>query len=340
MSGTVATTPSGSGCDSGSAADPADPCVVSTIEQVQAFEENRAGHYAFGADIDASATEAWNDGAGFEPIADFTGTLDGRGHKVTDLVINQPGTRWVGLFGTAAEGSEIRNLSFEDARVTGGATVGILAGRGAGDIVQVHASGVVNGEEWTGGLVGNLQETGVISRSSTSGSVSGSGARIGGLVGQHDGHVEYSYSLSAVAGRTSVGGLAGRSSGTTQSSYSVVGSEDDGEHIVQGAHSGSEVGGLIGTIEASTIISDSYTVSYQTTDRLGFVGHRLVGHDWGTGDGTSSSYWGTDSTPRQDIARSLEAMRQAATFDGWDFDTVWTIDEDADYPDLISNPRN
>ena len=64
----------------------ADPLPIEDVRDLQDMRDSLDGEYYLANDIDASDTENWNDGAGFEPIGDsddhpFTGTLDGRGYK-------------------------------------------------------------------------------------------------------------------------------------------------------------------------------------------------------------------------------------------------------------------
>lgn len=330
-------------CESGDANSADDPCVITTVDQLQEITGNLAGHYALGGDIDARATSDWNEGAGFSPIGSFSGSLDGRDFTISGLVIDRPGDMNVGLFSLLEDGI-LHDISLVEAQVTGGMFVGTLVGnmRG-GQISQVHVNADVIGDGWVGGLVGSLHAGGAVTESSAAGSVTGSEERVGGLVGQNGGTISYSFSLSTVDARTAVGGLVGRSAGTIENSYSIVGSVADESTQISGATSGSHVGGLVGINDTNAVISNSYTVSFaDSSGTVDFIGHRLVGRDWSSGAGLSDSYWGgnqaipIDST---DGAKKLDDMRLAESFGGWDFNAVWSIAEGEDYPDLIANPR-
>ena len=105
-----------------------------TGEDLQGMAGNLGGHYALGANIDASDTASWNGGAGFAPVGDaataFTGTLDGLGHTISGLTIDRSDTDYVGLFGVLGLGSAVRNLGLVGGSVSGGGDyVGGLAGR-------------------------------------------------------------------------------------------------------------------------------------------------------------------------------------------------------------------
>ena len=73
--------------------------LVNTVYDLQNMNNNKAGTYALGRDIDAGITSTWNSGAGFQPIGagnSFTGNLDGQGHTISGLFINRPADQNVG----------------------------------------------------------------------------------------------------------------------------------------------------------------------------------------------------------------------------------------------------
>ncbi|BBI48430.1 hypothetical protein HORIV_08510 [Vreelandella olivaria] len=66
---------------------------------LQAMRDDLEGHYALGADIDASNTVNWEEGKGWEPVGfdsflsgqdSFRGAFNGLGHTISDLTINRP----------------------------------------------------------------------------------------------------------------------------------------------------------------------------------------------------------------------------------------------------------
>jgi hypothetical protein len=190
--------------------------VINNVTALQAINNNFSGNYVLGTNIDATATSGWNGGAGFVPVGNistgFSGTFDGLGNTISNLVINQPATNSVGLFGYAATGSLVQN-------------VGLLGGS-------------VTGNNYVGGLVGT--NTGTLSNVYTTGSVSGSGALVGSLIGTNYGAIINGYATGSVsgcnyggglvntgAGCNYVGGLVGAAAGIVSNSYltgSLVGS--------------------------------------------------------------------------------------------------------------------
>jgi hypothetical protein len=230
----------------------------STGTDLQGINGHLSGHFALGSNIDASATSGWSAGAGFTPIGNsgsaFTGTIDGLGHSVGNLTIDRPTMDDVGLFGVISSTSVIRNLGVNGGSVTGANSVGALAGNNyGGTIISSYASARVRGAADVGGLVGTNfaglvpaatdYVRGTISYSHATGSVSGTGNYVGGLVGYNHGTVSTSFATGSVSGATYVGGLAGFIEGNYQEVGSVFNSHATGS--VKGA---ADVGGLVGAI--------------------------------------------------------------------------------------------
>ena len=200
-----------------------DPFIIRNVENLQIMQDFLSYHYVLGNNIDASDTANWNDGAGFEPVGNyhysFTGSFDGRGFKITDLYINSPDTLRVGLFGYVGEGGVVGNVGLENVDVTGKDEVGGLVGQNFGTVSKSYSTGSVSGHFAVGGLVGS-NRGGKVSNCFSRASVSGH-RQVGGLVGQNfGGTVSKSYSTGSVSGSWQVGGLAGAS--TVYSGVRVV----------------------------------------------------------------------------------------------------------------------
>ncbi|QST02627.1 hypothetical protein IMZ31_18945 (plasmid) [Pontibacillus sp. ALD_SL1] len=127
--------------------------VITTLQELQDIKMNPDGHYVLGNDIEAAETRLWNyngDGtyAGFEPIADFTGTLDGNGYSIRNLYINRGDEAHVGLFRSVRSGGKIQNLALENAYVKGYGAVGALWGYASfiGGVSNVFVTGTVIGD--------------------------------------------------------------------------------------------------------------------------------------------------------------------------------------------------
>lgn len=308
-----------------------EPELITTCDALQDMNINLAGNYYLGTDIDCSSTTGWNGGAGFVPVGTssnaFTGTFDGRGHKITGLYIDRPSTDYEGLFGYTCSGSEIKDVGLEDVDVNGNEYVGGLVGQNRGTITDSYSTGSVSGgDSRVGGLVGR-NYGGTVENCYSTADVSG-WQIVGGLVGSNrkpDGgtmaRILNSYSKGSVTGHTRVGGLAGQNYW-------------DGEIINSYSHSNvssdSYIGGLIGLVYGVTVIN-----SYSTGQVTGSyeVGGLIGDKNGGT---VTHSYWDIETsgqtTSEGGEGKTTAEMKQQATFVGWDFCNVWAIREDVSYP--------
>jgi hypothetical protein len=195
---------------------------ITTCADLQNISNDLAGDYYLANDIDCSGFD-FGDGNGFMPIGNsssqFTGIFDGKGYKITNLVINRSSMDYVGLFGYAGSESEIKDVGLEDVDVNGSSYVGGLVGNNSGTITNCYSTGSVSGFSYAdGGLVGS--NSGTITNCYSTGSVSGS-SYVGGLVGYDSGAIKNCYSTGSVSGSSIVGGLVGYdfNSETTKDSY-------------------------------------------------------------------------------------------------------------------------
>lgn len=116
---------------------------------------------------------------------DFSGTLDGDGHKISGLTICRPYQN-VGLFLYVYE-AEIRDVTLENVHIIGGDNaVGALAGRVVyGALTNCHSSGSVVAYDFpwrVGGLIGENMYC-CMDKCSSSCDVNGNGADTGGFAG-------------------------------------------------------------------------------------------------------------------------------------------------------------
>lgn len=278
----------------------ADPFLITNVTELQDISMNRTASYALANDIDASETSSWNGGKGFVPIENFAGSLDGQGYTIDSLYIDRTDESNIGIFKTITGTSWIKDLTMENADITGNSSVGALVGRNIGEIENCDVNGVINGNNTVGGLVGINR--GSILDSYSTGTVNGENV-VGGLVGLNENTTEYSSSNATVNGNRYVGGLVGHnyliSSIVTNSSadgsiygYETVGSligwNDRG--LVDKSHTDGfvtgwkNISGLIG--HNNGIVSKSYS--------LGEVdGERVVGGIVGWNNGTIKESYGS-----------------------------------------------
>jgi filamentous hemagglutinin family protein len=207
--------------------------LVNNVFDLQNMNNNKAGTYALGRDIDASITSGWNSGAGFESIGGgntFTGNLDGLGHTISGLFINRP-TQNVGLISSLGTGATVSNLGVIGATVTGVTAVGAIVGQNYGTVTNVYSSGSVTADAGAGGLVGYNYQT--VSNAYSNSTVSGA-LYVGGAIGLSNlsslgggvvttPSVSQVYATGAVNGTggspSYVGGLVGFNGGSITASY-------------------------------------------------------------------------------------------------------------------------
>ena len=292
--------------------------VINGLAALQNMNINTSGYYALGSNIDAADTVNWNGGRGFLPIGStgtlFTGTLDGLGHSVNKLSIDQltvgAVTANVGLIGSAGDGSVIQNIGVVDGNIKGGAGTGGLVGSNlTGSISNSYFTGTVTGGAGTGGLIGSTI-SGSIFKSYALGDVSGA-AGSGGLVGSStSGNISQSYHTGNVTGAAGTGGLVGSvTSGSIDNSYSI------------GSIAGQAgAGGLTGSVTSGTV-STSFAVGTVT----GAAGTgALLG---ATSGPVVFSYWDNEIGPATSVGGGTgltsAQMRDQSNFVGFDFNTIW-----------------
>ncbi|MEH2607817.1 beta strand repeat-containing protein [Bradyrhizobium sp. AZCC 1693] len=270
--------------------------LVNTVYDLQNMKNNLAGTYALGRDIDASATASWNGGAGFAPVGtysyystDFTGTFDGQGQTISNLVINRPASQFVGLFGSTEFSATVRNLGLLNVSITGQAAVGGVVGQNMGTITGVYTSGSVTAtDSGAGGIVG--YNYGSLSNVYSASAVSAPVDYAGGIAGVSVGDISRAYATGPVSGGSYVGGLVGYLGTTVTQSYAT------------GHVSGtSNVGGLVG------YNGDSITQSYWDS--------HTTGQTAGIGSGEAAiSLTEVTSDPAQSAAANY-AFKQSAYSD-------------------------
>ncbi len=232
-------------------------------------------HCVLMADIDLSGFAG---GTGWIPIESFVGVLDGNGHAVSNLTINDSAGDNKGLFGSTS-GATIQNLALKDVSVSGNTNIGAIAGNSTGGtkISNCTVEGTVSGNStYVGGLVGN-QSGGSITDCSFTGAVSGNSMYVGGLAGYSTAAISGSSATGTVSGvNRYVGGLVGHCpggsitnshssvdvSGNSISAGGLVGHNENASitncHATGSVTGSSSVGGLVGFGGTGTTITISY----------------------------------------------------------------------------------
>lgn len=290
------------------------------------------GDYVLANDIDCSGI------ANFSRIGNFSGTLDGQGHTISNLTVD-PGflSDRVALF-SSTSGAVIRNLSITNAHIVGYTKVAVLVGEATNTIITnvSVSSGItmfgLGGAGNVGGIVGYADNT-LIAYSYAAVPMNVGGSNVGGLVGTaaNGSMILKSYSTAQVActasGGGNVGGLVGvNDSSTIVDSYSS-------SYMQSGIFWVNSVGGLVGLNTGATALIDrSYSVNGFNINGSpqGLVGTQS------NGASTTNSFWDTTVSGLGSSAggtgKNTSQMQTQGTFvSGWDFSTVWVI---GGYPTL------
>ena len=191
------------------------------------------------ANIDASATETWDDGEGFSPIGnndkEFSGAYNGGGNVIYDLTINRGAVGNIGFFGRV-NGGQIDSVGLSNVNITGAVNVGGLIGYlPAGSVSYCFSTGTVSSVtsanySAAGGLIGNCKDT--LKYCYSLANVTSSNQIGGGLVGVNHSLISDCYARGSSYAPYYGGGLVGNNHWEVNNSFST------------GDASG---GGLIGT---------------------------------------------------------------------------------------------
>jgi len=346
------------------------PIAIGTVEDLQRIGNDpdfpSDGHYVLSAHIDASATETWNDGAGFAPLPEFSGVLDGQGHVISNLHIDRRGEHPMGLFGFVLEGGVVKRLALAEATVLGGRRVGGLAGINAGTISDSEFSGTVAAHRYSssaGGVAGINNGLLVKCRVSSASHISG-GNVVGGLVGRNHGPVHLCQSHATVVAEDlegwgdlqGAGGLAGYTTQSISKSFAtgpVASTFAAGGLVAEVAAwetavvsqcyatgpvtGGLLAGGLVGILSAGFVAE-----SYATGSVTGYGGGLIHYEHHGS---TTYSFWDVETTGMEisDAGTGLTTaqMKQSASYGPyWDFEGTWAIVAGESYPYIVENPQN
>jgi hypothetical protein len=294
----------------------ADPYQIWTAEQLNEIGSNTADYnkyFILMADVDLSGYDGQEGRPVFSVIArdtnassigfqgtQFSGSFDGKGHRISNFSCVDWGRDYAGLFGYIASSGQIRNLRMDHVavRAQSRSYVGGLAGYSKGTITQCGIEGTISGNLYIGGLAG--ENEGTVTQCRSSAAVTAVSDYAGGLIGLNYGPVSHCYSTGSVTGVRYIGGLFGHATSSITACYSA------------GTVTGTIIGGLVGTT------SPLYPVT-------------IVNCFWdvqASGAGTSSG-GGTGKT--------TAAMQQIPTFLDWSkcsSQVLWTIDASHDYPRL------
>ena len=345
-----------------------DYTVIHDVNELQDMNDNLSGYYALGVEIDASETVSWNDGEGFDPVGGgasisqyFGGKFTGLGHIIRGLTINRPNESGIGLFGSTLEGVKIQDVHLKDVNINGAHWVGGLVGEMAGTydastnptsmIYNVSVSGKIEGFADVGGIVG--RNFGHVYYSSSDANIVLRNGYGGGVVGTNYGFISFSSSFGTISGDM-IGGFVGSNEGVIENSYASC-------LVNMTNYYNGSAGGFAGSVLQGTRIYNSYSKSIINGWGGGFIGSFNLGSsslekekkeavncywdkdvawpddEYSSLHGAVGNVWPEGSDWEEELeltALTSEQMKSQTSFQGWDFENVWAIDEGQSPPYL------
>jgi len=279
---------------------------ITTAADLQNMALDLTGDYELGNDIDCSGIANFKPVGGWGGAAAFTGSFDGKGYTISNLVVDRAADDKIGLFGET-DGATIQNVTVE-ATLTGdddmGGLVGISTGctytnctllvtiigdadiggmigqsDGSDTFVNCNSSGTLTAEVDIGGLIGYIDSSATLTDCHSSCSIAGINT-IGGLIGSAGtSALTRCYATGAIiATGTGIGGLIGMTTTTTLSRCFSSGN-------VSTSDPSTVIGGLVGyaNLEEDNY-NDCYSIGNVTASDAGgtHMAGGLVGRNWGS----------------------------------------------------------
>ena len=229
-------------------------------------------------------------------IGGFIGNYDGKGRSI---FYNLPSGQFVSwpLFSLIKPRGKVRNLHVQNISLQSWDVTGALAQYSYGDIEDVFVTGTIESSGAVGGIVGVMGDSGSIRRSAVRADLT-SELSAGGLVGilESGARIEQSYFKGSIVAAQRAGGLIGEAVGPgaidiTESYVSA---------ILEGAMKSSA---MVAYSEMPIAISSSFWNETLAPDVVACFGHACEGA----------------------LPRTGEEMTDPETYDGWDFQKIWTI---------------
>ena len=277
-----------------------DPYIIATATQLDEVRNFPSACFELTKDIDLSSYLNSNS-SGWTPIKDFTGKFDGKKHTIKSLWISLSSIENVGLFANIQGYSDNKRASVSNL------------------FVNISKKGITGGSR-VGGICGNLSY-GNIENCMVTGDISGY-QYVGGIVGDDNGKSSVSQCASSgniIAIDGNVGGIAGNNSQSCyiNNCYSIANVKAEGSYYYT-----------------------AYGIGYSAEQCYfaGTISGTDVNLEYPIGVSKNSCYYDSEKTKisGKPGALTTKQMKQQASFQGWDFDKIWTIQEGVDYPKLRS----
>lgn len=231
---------------------------------------------------------------------------------------------WIGgLVGNSKDGTVFENCEFSG-RISGVGEFGGIAGyakksKFSDSVSKVEFVDFSSDAYAKGGIVGNSIDSKIlrcVSEINCFNSTNGYG--IGGVAGFasiNETEIKCSCARGQVSGNYSIGGIIGDGGGLIENCYARCGLSGNWG-----------VGGIIGTVASFCTVSNCYSLGDISAEYdLGGI----VGNDYYQSEITNCVH---SLRPLSGWESSRIEMKNPSTYIGWDFDTIWNINDGEGYP--------
>ncbi|MDD2277384.1 MAG: hypothetical protein PHP56_12730 [Smithellaceae bacterium] len=300
-------------------------------------------HYCIEKNYQKIANDGW-DPIGSEEKP-FVGKFNGNNKTISNLNILTKGSINVGFFGII-NNAEIEDLILENVNIVANNTVnvgGLVGVAKESKIKKVSVSGIVQGTEAVGGLIGRTEMNNKINLNKTNSQITSLGKKtnFGGLIGiiaDKRNQVSENYTLGTIDASYgfNAGGLIG------MIDESAIENRIENNYSLINVSCQKVCGGLIGTVTGSendTIIGFNYSAGLVS----GIGSGGLIGIYNSNPENIARSYYNKDTSKQTDEGKGIglddRNMRTQRSFEEWSFGDIWVITENVSYPYLKANPQ-
>lgn len=294
---------------------------VATADEFVKIGKNPTGKFILTADIDM-------DGKDFKGFtSDFSGTIDGQGHKVKNLKVEFNGDNERGVFYKTVSAT-IKNIAFENMQVLGHGTkrIGLVGNALGTTFEQVAVTGKVNGDDNVALLAGHAENV-TIKNCYVSGEVVAA-MQAGGFIGQLEGKgasIENSYFNGDI--KVTVYGWAagfiGRIEASAGTTINLMNSVSIGNVYNEGRTAHPFIAVNAAKTNADPIAVINYSGNILNTDA------EIVGNqDWPYANESAD---GGNVTLEEELGATDLQEQTPYVLKDWDFDNVWTFDTESGY---------
>lgn len=222
-----------------------------------------------------------------------------------------------GLAGYAAPSNSFEDCTF-CGNIDGRSYLGGIAGSAKSSMIRGSYSESIigSGDVAIGGIVGNAESSDIVRcKSFIDSSAATNAFGSGGIAGFGGANIKQSCAFGIIGGMKSIGGLLGVGGDLIENCYVRC--------VIQGD---TEVGGIVGSLDYPCVIVNSYTLG--DIDANSSYGE-IVG---------INSYYCTFSNVFYSLRNmdrweeNRKKMLNKSTFENWDFDTIWNINDGCGFP--------